>query len=215
MRSVSKALSSCMLVFPCEVKTFKIIGLCHFFGIRLDSRPIDDGCQPHPLIITQNSGTTLTQTLHLEQDWLVALNQQLLLVPSGAFEQLQPHPQHPLHYPEPSSLNVQNLSSELKMIINWYHLGLCLNLQTHELKKIQQDYQGNDQQKLVMLDLWLRHTPNGTWEDVVSALQQMGENRVAENIQLKHNRRASKQYSIVSVDSSGIILVRFLIRSFA
>ena len=33
-----------------------------------------------------------------------------------------------------------------------------------------------------MLDLWLQCTPNATWEDVVRALEQMGEKRVAENI---------------------------------
>ena len=91
-------------------------------------------------------------------------------------------------------LNVRNLSSELTTITNWYQLGLYLNLQTHELDKIQQDHahHGNDRQMVGMLSLWLRRTPNATWGDVVSALQQMGENRVAENIRQKHLRRASK-----------------------
>ena len=95
-------------------------------------------------------------------------------------------------------LNVKNLSSELTTITNWYQLGLYLNLQTHELDKIQQDHahQGNDRQMLVMLGLWLRRTPNATWKDVVSVLQQMEENRVAENIRQQHNRTASKSYSI-------------------
>ena len=91
-------------------------------------------------------------------------------------------------------LNVKNLSSELTTITNWYQLGLYLNLQTHDLSKIQQDHahQGNDRQMVEMLSLWLRRTPNATWGDVVSALQQMRENRVAENIRQKHLRRASK-----------------------
>ena len=91
-------------------------------------------------------------------------------------------------------LNVKNLSSELTTITNWYQLGLYLNLQTHDLDKIQQDhaYHGNDRQMVEMLSLWLRRTPNAAWRDVVSALQQMRENRVAENIHQKHLRRASK-----------------------
>ena len=103
-------------------------------------------------------------------------------------------------------LNVKNLSSELTTITNWYQLGVYLNLQTHELDKIQQDHahQGNDRQRMEMLDLWLRHTPNATWDNVVSALQQMRENRVAENVHQKHNRRPSNSYSPVSVDSSGV-----------
>ena len=85
-------------------------------------------------------------------------------------------------------LNVKNLSSELTTITDWYQLGVYLNLQTHELDKIQQDHahQGNDRQRLEMLALWLRCTLNASWEDVVSALQQMGENRVAENVRQKH-----------------------------
>ena len=91
-------------------------------------------------------------------------------------------------------LNVKNLSSELTTITNWYQLGLYLNLQTHELNKIQQDHahQGNDRQMVGMLSLWLRRTPNATWGDVVSSLQRMRENRVAENIRQKHLRKASK-----------------------
>ena len=91
-------------------------------------------------------------------------------------------------------LNVKNLSSELTTITNWYQLGIYLNLQTHELDKIQQDHahHGNDRQMLEMLALWLRRTPNATWQDVVSALKQMEENRVAENIRQKYLRRASK-----------------------
>ena len=103
-------------------------------------------------------------------------------------------------------LNVKNLSSELTTITNWYQLGVYLNLQTHELNKIQQDHanQGNDRQRLEMLALWLQRTPNATWEDVVSALEQMGENRVAENVCQKYIRRASKSYSTVSEHSSGV-----------
>lgn len=43
-----------------------------------------------------------------------------------------------------------------------------------------------------MLDLWLRRKLNDTWEDVVSALQQMGENRVAESIRQKYIRGRSE-----------------------
>ena len=79
-------------------------------------------------------------------------------------------------------LNVQNLSPELATVINWYTLGLNLGLPKHELDKIECDYQKNDRRKAEMLDLWLRRTPNATWNDVMRALEQMGENRVVENI---------------------------------
>ena len=83
-------------------------------------------------------------------------------------------------------LDLGNLSSELNSVVNWVKLGLNLGLPKHELDKIQQDYQSNDRQRLEMLDKWLRHTPNAVWEDVVKALDQMEENRMAENIRQKY-----------------------------
>ena len=77
---------------------------------------------------------------------------------------------------------MKNLSTELATVIDWYILGLKLGLPKHELDKIDCDYQKNDRRKAEMLDLWLRRTPNATWDDVIRALEQMGENRVAENI---------------------------------
>ena len=83
-------------------------------------------------------------------------------------------------------LNAQNLSSELATVVDWFGLGLNLGLPKHELDRIEHDYQGNDRRRVEMLDLWLRCTPCATWEDVVRALEQMGEKRVAENILQVH-----------------------------
>ena len=90
------------------------------------------------------------------------------------------------------AMHLHNLSSELASVIDWFSLGLNLGLQKHELTKIERDYQGNDRRRVEMLDLWLHRTPNATWEDVVRALQQMGENVVAENIREKYIRGRSK-----------------------
>lgn len=91
-------------------------------------------------------------------------------------------------------LNVRNLSSELKPVSDWYKLGINLGLKKHDLNKIQQDYahQGNDQQRLEMLNKWLQRTPRASWGDVVSALAQIGEDRVAENVQQKYISGESK-----------------------
>ena len=99
---------------------------------------------------------------------------------------------------ESDVLNVKNLSSELTTVTNWYRLGINLNLQSHELDKIQQSYVNpeNDRRMLQMLDLWLRRTPNATWEDVVSALEQMGENRVAETILQKYHIERGRKFKV-------------------
>ena len=89
--------------------------------------------------------------------------------------------------------SVKNLSSELKTVTAWYNLGINLGLPTHELHKIESDYQGNDRRMLAVLELWLRRTPNAAWEGVVGALEEMGENRVAENIRQEYIRGSELQ----------------------
>ena len=85
----------------------------------------------------------------------------------------------------------KSLCAELKTVTDWHQLGINLGVPADELRRIERDYQGNDRRRAEMLDLWLRCTPNATWEDVVRALQQMGENAVAENIREKHIRGRS------------------------
>ena len=93
-----------------------------------------------------------------------------------------------------NELNLANLSFELTKVTKWFDLGLNLNLEKHELDKIQLDHahQGNERQRLEMLDKWLRCTRCATWGDVVRALEQMGENRMAENIHDKYIGEGSR-----------------------
>ena len=94
-------------------------------------------------------------------------------------------------------LNFNNLCAELKTVNDWHQLGINLRVLAHDLIEIEHNYQKNDRQRAEMLDLWLRRTPNAVWEDVVNALQQMGENRVAQNIRQKYIRGGSKLLTAV------------------
>ena len=89
---------------------------------------------------------------------------------------------------------VGKLSSELKTVTNWYQLGINLGLQVYELKQIERDFQGNERRKQEMLDLWLRRNRDAGWRDVVSALRQMGENRVAESMRQNYVGGESEFY---------------------
>ena len=82
-------------------------------------------------------------------------------------------------------LNAENLFCELKTVANWYQLGIQLGLKAHELHAIEQDFQQKDRRMLAMFDLLLRSRPSLAWGDVVRALQQVGENVLAENIRKK------------------------------
>ena len=87
-----------------------------------------------------------------------------------------------------NKLNAGNFSSELKTVTDWHQLGIKLGLEMHELEKIERDYRGIHRQMLQTLKLWLQNTPDASWLNVVSALEEMGENRVAANIRRKYIR---------------------------
>ena len=93
---------------------------------------------------------------------------------------------------EDTVLNDKTLCAELKSVTDWHRLGINLGVPADELTIVENGNQSNNRRKARMLNLWLRCTPNATWEDVVSALEEMGENRVAENIRHNYIRERSK-----------------------
>jgi len=90
-------------------------------------------------------------------------------------------------------LNVRILSDELSTVSDWYQLGIKLGVPDYKLDEIQMSYptEGCSRWKVKALSLWLRCTPNSSWRNVVRALQQMGENALAERMQQKYIRRRS------------------------
>ena len=89
-------------------------------------------------------------------------------------------------------LNIQDLRSALRAVTDWYSLGVYLGLATNELMRIEDDYPRNERKMSQMLDVWLRRTPNAAWGDLVGALQEMGENTVANRIRQNYIRGGSK-----------------------
>ena len=84
--------------------------------------------------------------------------------------------------------DLQSICNELTSIYDWNTMGLNLGVQDYELAKIQRSHptEGCDGWKRETISLWLRRTPNSSWKDVVGALQQMGENTLAERIEQKY-----------------------------
>ena len=79
------------------------------------------------------------------------------------------------------------LCNELASVSDWHKLGLYLGVQDYELDQIERSRsaEGCDGWKRETFSLWLKHTPNASWRDVVGALRRMGENSEAERIELK------------------------------
>ena len=93
---------------------------------------------------------------------------------------------------------IATLCNELTGISDWSTLGLNLGVPYCLLKEIRSNYstEGCGACRRETLVLWLKHTPNASWRDVVQALRQMGENAVAERIEQKYIL-ASKLHSTV------------------
>ena len=94
--------------------------------------------------------------------------------------------------------NTAVLYNELTDVSDWYTLGLNLGVRETELQQIQSSYptEGCRRWKQETISHWLRQTPSASWENVVKALQKMGENKVAEKIELQYIPR-SKFHNVV------------------
>ena len=98
-----------------------------------------------------------------------------------------------------AKLDTATLCNELVSVSDWCTLGLYLGVKDYELDQIETSHPtgGCGRWKQETFSLWLRCTPNASWGDVVGALRQMGENTLAERIELKYimgPQHASKLY---------------------
>ena len=84
--------------------------------------------------------------------------------------------------------DVKTLCNELVSVSDWRKLGLNLGVQDYELDQIERSRsaEGCDGWKRETFSLWLRRKSSASWQDVAGALQQMGENTVAERMKLKY-----------------------------
>ena len=87
----------------------------------------------------------------------------------------------------PATPTLLELSNELDSVGNWHLLGLKLGMKAHELRTIENDYEGDNVRcKHEMLSHWLQSAEWPTWKAVDDALCLMGEHEVALRIQRKH-----------------------------
>ena len=85
--------------------------------------------------------------------------------------------------------DAKTLCNELVSVSDWRKLGLNLGVQDYELDQIERSRsaEGCDGWKRETFSLWLRRKSSASWQDVVQALRQMGENTEAKRIELKYN----------------------------
>ena len=78
----------------------------------------------------------------------------------------------------------------LKEVTEPYELGLQLDIDTAELKTIENDYRGKtNRQKTEVIEYWLNNSPNPSWTTLASAVEKMGGHpRLAKELREKEQR---------------------------
>ena len=92
-----------------------------------------------------------------------------------------------------TSLSLKNLTSALREVDDWQGLGIQLDIDYHELKKLAKVHSTIEECKYAMLQLWLDSDTQTSWKKVISALSEMKLNRVAEEIKRKYQMLPSTQ----------------------
>ena len=90
----------------------------------------------------------------------------------------------------PLEVNLVNLVDILYVVSDVVNLGLHLGVPKYELDKIRQDFHTTDERKREMLQWWLNHTLNPTWEKVKAALGAMHEPKLAAAVTLVSQRES-------------------------
>lgn len=68
-------------------------------------------------------------------------------------------------------------------------LGLALKLDPYDLRIIEQDYRGDTRkQTLKMFQHWLKTQPNGSFEQLIKALHEVGDERVASSLCMEYGK---------------------------
>ena len=77
-------------------------------------------------------------------------------------------------------------------VTDWHGLGLKLSLTMSQLRGIELTYprDGPGRLKAEMFDVWLKSSPNASWADLITALEDMGEDRVASNVRAAYSPTA-------------------------
>ena len=92
-------------------------------------------------------------------------------------------------------LTVQALDESLKDLVHWEIVAThLLEMTQPQIDTIVRDHSGNNnKQKLIAYDTWLRICPNGTWNNVIQALEKAKEITLAENIKQMLNKSETKE----------------------
>ena len=94
--------------------------------------------------------------------------------------------------PKPELKDLMNLQ-----ISDWNRLGLALKLNPHDLNIIEKDDHGNTRkQTLKMFELWLRTQPNVSYEQLINALREIGDETVASSLSMENGKHIASGHAL-------------------
>ena len=97
------------------------------------------------------------------------------------------------------------VADELREITDSNELGVCLNVPRRTLKEIERQYShvhGPRRCKSEVIGKWWRRTPDANWGDVIAALKEMDEYRLARELEKKYRMNASRPTTCTHSDLS-------------
>ena len=101
-----------------------------------------------------------------------------------------------------ATLSLKNLTNALHEVDDWWGLGIQLDIDCHELKKIVEGHSIVERRKSAMLQFWLDKDIQASWETLLVSLDKMNLKRIAENVKREYQIPSSTQ----SQDESPLVL---------
>lgn len=85
-------------------------------------------------------------------------------------------------------LSLKQILKYTKEVRSWYILGIQLDIDSSDLKRIEKDCRGDPERcKIEAIDFWLRHDPEPTWSKLARAVEDMGGHaKVVETLRANH-----------------------------
>ena len=81
-------------------------------------------------------------------------------------------------------------------VSDWNRLGLALKLVPYDLNIIEQDFRGDTRkQSLKMFELWLKVQPDASYEQLIKALREVGDETVASSLSIKYGKYITVDYA--------------------
>ena len=93
-------------------------------------------------------------------------------------------------------MTLKDLVTQLDEVVDWFKLGILLDISSSKLKRIRADHRETNACKTEMLVMWMEQTTNASWTTVVRALVEIRMETLAQNIAAKYGESVLHRVSV-------------------